>query len=63
MSSRESFGVPLTVLEPEETKTLEADLTQDLLSLMASLGGRMSGMRSHKQKELLKCVQAEIFSP
>jgi putative resolvase len=59
----ESFGVTLTVLEPDETKTPEADLTRDLLSLIASFSGRLYGMRSHKQKELLKCAQAVITSP
>ncbi len=59
----DSYGVTVTVLEPDETKTPEADLTRDLLSLMASFSGRLYGMRSHKQKELLKCARAVITSP
>jgi putative resolvase len=59
----DSYGVTVTVLEPDETKTPEADLTRDLLSLMASFSGQMFGMRSHKQKELLKCARAVITSP
>ena len=57
------FGVTLTVLEPGEGKTPEQELTDDLLSLIASFSGRLYGMRSHKQKELLKCAQAVINKP
>jgi len=58
-----SFGVTLTVLEPGAGKTPEQELTEDLLALIASFSGRLYGMRSHKQKELLKCAQAVINNP
>ena len=57
------FGVRLTVLEPGEEKTPEQELTDDLVALIASFSGRLYGMRSHKQKELLKCAQAVINNP
>jgi putative resolvase len=57
------FGVTLTVLEPGEEKTPEQELTDDLLALIASFSGRLYGMRSHKQKELITCAQAVITSP
>ena len=57
------FGVTLTVLEPGKDKTPEQELTDDLLSLIASFSGRLYGMRSHKQKELLQCAQAVINNP
>ena len=57
------FGVTLTVLEPGEEKTPEEELTADLLALIASFSGRLYGMRSHKQKELLRCAQAVLTSP
>jgi putative resolvase len=57
------FGVTLTVLEPGEEKTPEQELIDDLLALIASFSGRLYGMRSPKQKELLKCAQAVITSP
>jgi putative resolvase len=57
------FGVTLTVLEPGENKTPEQELTDDLLALIASFSGRLYGMRSHKQKELLQCAQAVLSSP
>jgi excisionase family DNA binding protein len=57
------FGVTLTVLDPGENKTPEQELTDDLLALIASFSGRLYGMRSHKQKELLQCAQAVLASP
>ena len=57
------FGVTLTVLEPGAEKTPEQELTDDLLALIASFSGRLYGMRSHKQKELLQCAQAVLSSP
>jgi putative resolvase len=59
----DSFGVTFTVLELGEDKTSEQELTDDLLALIASFSGRLYGMRSHKQKELLKCAQAVINNP
>jgi putative resolvase len=59
----ESFGVTLTVLEPEERNLPEAELIRDMLSLIASFSGRLYGMRSHKQKELLKCAKEVLTSP
>jgi putative resolvase len=43
-----SFGVACTILNPEQ------ELTEDLLSLIASFAGKLYGMRSQKQKELLE---------
>jgi len=57
------FGVSLTVLEPGAEKTPEQELAEDLLALIASFSGRLYGMRSHKQKELLQCAQAVLTSP
>src|SRR6266852_6630631 len=54
------FGVRLTVLEPGEEKTPEQELTDDLLALIASFSGRLYGMHSHKQKELLQCATAVL---
>ncbi len=57
------LGVTLTVLEPGAEKTPEQELTDDLLALIASFSGRLYGMRSHKQKELLKCAQLVLNNP
>jgi putative resolvase len=58
-----SFGVTFTVLDPGEDKTPEQELRQDLLSLIASFAGKLDGMRSQKQKELLECAQNVLHSP
>src|SRR2546427_12929018 len=57
------FDVTLNLLEPGEEKTPQQELTDDLLALIASFSGRLYGMRSHKQKELLQCAQAVLTSP
>jgi putative resolvase len=59
----DSFGVTLTILEPDETKTPEQELTDDLLTIIASFSGRLYGMHSHKQKELLKCAEQLLHNP
>lgn len=60
----DSFGVTLTILEPQTPeKPAEQELTDDLLAIIASFSGRLYGMRSHKQKELVKCTEAVLHSP
>jgi predicted site-specific integrase-resolvase len=59
----DSFGVTLTVLDSGEDKTAEQELTDDMLTLLASFSARLYGMRSHKQKELLQCAQAVMNNP
>jgi len=59
----DSFGVTLTVLDPGEDKTAEQELVDDLLAELTTFSGRLYGMRSHKQKELLQCAQAVINNP
>jgi putative resolvase len=54
------FGVTLTVLELGEEKTPEQEVTHDLLALIVSFSGRMSGMRSHKQQALVACAKQVI---
>ena len=54
----ESFGVQLTILEPEKEQMPEQELTQDLLTLITSFSGRLYGL-----KELLQCAEAVINNP
>ena len=58
---------PFSVKELGEDQTPEQELSQelsdDLLTLIACLSGRLYSMRSHKQKELLKCAQTVINGP
>ena len=59
----DSFGVRLSVLDPSEDTTAEQELTDDMVALLASISSRLYGMRSQKQKDLLKCAQAVINNP
>lgn len=58
-----SFGVTFTVLDPTGEKTPEQELTEDLLSIIASFAGKLYGLRSQKQKELLECAENVLHSP
>jgi len=51
------YGVTLTVLHPDEDKTPDQELTEDLLAILASFAGRLYGVRSRKQKALLDCAK------
>jgi putative resolvase len=51
------YGVTLTVLHPDDDKTPEEELTQDLLAIIASFAGRLYGLRSRRQKALLDCAK------
>lgn len=51
------YGVTLTILHPDEDKTPEAELTQDLLAIIASFAGRLYGLRSRKQQALIGCAK------
>src|SRR5260221_8602485 len=50
-------GVTLTVLNPDEDKTLDQELTDDLLAILASFAGRLYGVRSQKQQALVACAK------
>ena len=58
-----SLGVTFTMLDPGEEKTAEQELTEDLLSIIASFAGKLYGIRSHKQKALLECAENVLHSP
>ena len=51
------YGVTLTVLHPDEDKTLDQELTDDLLAILASFAGRLYGVRSQKQQALVACAK------
>src|SRR3989449_3223100 len=51
------YGVTLTMLHPDEEKTPEEELTQDLLAIIACFAGRLYGLRSRKQQALLDCAK------
>ena len=51
------YGVTFTVLHPDEDKTAEQELTEDLLAIIASFAGRLYGVRSRRQKALVACAK------
>jgi excisionase family DNA binding protein len=51
------YGVTLTVLSPDENKTPEQELTEDLLAIIASFAGRLYGLRSRKKAALVACAK------
>jgi predicted site-specific integrase-resolvase len=51
------------MLDLGEEKTPEQELTEDLLSIIASFADKLYGMRSHKQKELLECAESVLHNP
>jgi putative resolvase len=58
-----SFGVAFTVLDLDEEKPPEQELTEDLLSIIATFAGKLYGMRSQKQKELIECAESLLHNP
>ena len=57
-----NFHVTFTVLDADASNTPEQELTDDLLAIITVFSGRLYGMRSHKQKELVTCAQAVLNS-
>ena len=55
------YGVTLTILHPDEEKTPEQEVTEDLLTIITSFAGRMDGLRSRKQKALVECAK-QVFA-
>jgi len=51
------YGVTLTVLCPDEDKTPELEVTEDLLAIIASFAGRLYGLRSRKKAALVECAK------
>ena len=56
------YDVRFTVLHPNDGKTPEQELTDDLIAILTSFSGRLYGMRSHKQKEITARIYEAIVS-
>jgi putative resolvase len=54
------YGVTLTVLHPDEEQTPEQELAEDLVATIASLAGRLYGVRSRKQQALVACAKQAL---
>ncbi len=49
----QAYGVTIIVLGNDENKTLQEELLQDFMSLLASFSGKFYRIRGHEQKKLL----------
>jgi putative resolvase len=53
-------GVRLTVLNADPEASPEKELTDDLIAIITAFSGRLYGLRSHKQKELVQCAKQAL---
>lgn len=44
-------GVEIVILQDKEEKTIEQELAEDIMMLLASFSGKLYGLRNHKNKE------------
>lgn len=44
-------NVEIVILQDKEEKTIEQELSEDIMMLLASFSGKLYGLRSHKNKE------------
>ena len=56
----EAYGVEILVLHPDEDQSPEQELVGDMLALVTSFAGRLYGRRSHKVKEIKKCLKKSV---
>ncbi len=56
------YDVHFTVLHPNDGKTPEQELTDDLIAILTSFSGRLYGMRSHKQKEIAARIEEVLHT-
>ena len=62
--SREVFkghGTTIEVLNQTDAKPPQQELVEDLITMISHFSGKLYGMRSHKQKEVVKRAK-ELFA-
>ena len=52
-----AYGVEILVMHPDDEQTPEQELVADMLALVTSFAGRLYGRRSHKVKEITRCLK------
>jgi len=57
----EAHGTTIEVLNQADAKPPQQELVEDLITMISHLSGKLYGMRSHKQKEVVKRAK-ELFS-
>lgn len=56
----DSYGVTLTVIEDETDTSAQEELVDDLIKLVGSFSGKLYGMRSSKQQQVVDVVESEV---
>jgi putative resolvase len=54
------YGVTISVIEDETDKSVQEELVDDLIKLVASFSGKLYGMRSSKKQQVVDAVTAEV---
>ena len=57
----EAHGTTIEVLNQTDAKPLQKELVEDLITIISRFSGKLYGMRSHKQKEVVKRAK-ELFA-
>jgi len=52
-----SFGTEIEVINEEAYKSPQEEMIKDLITIISHFSGKLYGMRSHKQKEVIKNVK------
>jgi excisionase family DNA binding protein len=55
-----AYGVEVLVLHPDDDQTPEEELVADMIALVTSFAGRLYGRRSHKVKEITRCIEKAV---
>ena len=57
----EAHGTTIEVLNQTDAKPPQQELVEDLITIISRFSGKLYGMRSHKQKEVVKRAK-ELFT-
>ena len=57
----EAHGTTIEVLNQTDAKPPQQELVEDLITIISQFSGKLYGMRSHKQKEVVKRAK-ELFA-
>ena len=56
------YGVTATVIEDETDKSVQEELVDDLIKLVASFSGKLYGMRSSRKQQVVNTIESEVKS-
>lgn len=56
----ESYGVKIHILNENDKKSIEQELTDDLIAIITSFSGKLYGLRSHKTRKIRESVKKAL---